>query len=284
MPGRNSAADILDAAGTHDFFDTLVCWIGTYYPHQFAIATVNPPKLSCPILLIDPITNSQEMALKFFTQATYLLNPIYWHQINLRKPTIVKSKNLDKEKWHTLRELADSGVPIIPDNREWIGYRTENWPKHLDETSLLFPIHDDHSVTIILFREQNISKRVNRSTIDLWNSLAFVAAAIRHHTDTPYFVQFLNRKKHGTSVLTPTQIEVFRWWVAGKTLSEIATIMGMKRRTVRYHMERVRNIYGYSTIQQTGVRVAQEYGLDPMGKLEPNCLALRQKLVGSGGY
>lgn len=65
--------------------------------------------------------------------------------------------------------------------------------------------------------------------------------------------------------LRPPELEVIRWSVAGKTLGETATITGFSYRTVRYHLDQACKRYGYATIQQTLVRAALDYGLDPLG-------------------
>ena len=65
--------------------------------------------------------------------------------------------------------------------------------------------------------------------------------------------------------LKPRELEVIRWAAAGKTLAEIAMITGLAYRTVRYHLERARKRYGYATTQQTIVRAAIDYQIDPMG-------------------
>ena len=66
--------------------------------------------------------------------------------------------------------------------------------------------------------------------------------------------------------LRPLELEVIRWSAAGKTLKETATITGLSYRTVRYHLDQARKRYGYATTQQTLVRAALDYGLDPLGR------------------
>ena len=60
------------------------------------------------------------------------------------------------------------------------------------------------------------------------------------------------------------ELECVRWAIAGKTLEDIAVITGMNYRTVRYHLDNLRDRYGFSSRLQMLVRVAQEYNLDPM--------------------
>lgn len=65
--------------------------------------------------------------------------------------------------------------------------------------------------------------------------------------------------------LGTTQLECIRWAVAGKTASEISTLTKLTVHTVRYHLAQARIRYGYATIQQTLVRAARDYNLDPLG-------------------
>jgi len=63
--------------------------------------------------------------------------------------------------------------------------------------------------------------------------------------------------------LKPREIECIRWAVTGRTLAEIAGIMRLSYRTVRFHLDSARARYGFSTNQQLFVQAAKDYGLDP---------------------
>lgn len=66
-------------------------------------------------------------------------------------------------------------------------------------------------------------------------------------------------------MLKPDELEVMRWAVAGKTVEDIAAITGLRTRTVRFHLDRVRRRYGFATVRQTLVKVAIDYRLDVLG-------------------
>lgn len=66
--------------------------------------------------------------------------------------------------------------------------------------------------------------------------------------------------------LTEKERKVLRWAAAGKTHQDIADIIGIPMRNVRYHIDRARERYGYATAQQTVVRAALDYGFDPLGR------------------
>jgi DNA-binding CsgD family transcriptional regulator len=67
-------------------------------------------------------------------------------------------------------------------------------------------------------------------------------------------------------ILSDIEVECMRWLAAGKTVSEVAEITNMTYSNVRYHIEKARTKYGYATRQQTVVRAALDYSLDPMGR------------------
>ena len=60
------------------------------------------------------------------------------------------------------------------------------------------------------------------------------------------------------------ELECVKWVIAGKTLEDISTITGMPYRTVRYHLDNLKERYGFSSRLQMLVRVAQDYNLDPL--------------------
>lgn len=73
-----------------------------------------------------------------------------------------------------------------------------------------------------------------------------------------------NRSDKNYFELGSTQIECLRWAVAGKTIDDIAVLTGLSPRTVRYHIDQARQRYGYATREQTLVRAAHDYYLDPL--------------------
>lgn len=73
------------------------------------------------------------------------------------------------------------------------------------------------------------------------------------------------QREEPVAALRPREIECIRWAVTGKTLAEIAEVMGLSYRTVRFHLDTARARYGFSTNQQLFVQAAKDYGLDPEG-------------------
>ncbi len=64
--------------------------------------------------------------------------------------------------------------------------------------------------------------------------------------------------------LQPKQVECLRWAAAGKAYHDIADIIGISPRTVRFHLDSARMRYGYATITQTIVQAAKDFDLDPL--------------------
>jgi len=64
--------------------------------------------------------------------------------------------------------------------------------------------------------------------------------------------------------LHPRQLECLRWAAAGKAYRDIADIVGISTRTVRFHLDSARTRYGYATITQAIVRAAKEFDFDPL--------------------
>ena len=64
--------------------------------------------------------------------------------------------------------------------------------------------------------------------------------------------------------LQPKQVECLRWAAAGKAYNDIADIIGISPRTVRFHLDSARARYGYATITQTIVQAAKDFDLDPL--------------------
>lgn len=64
--------------------------------------------------------------------------------------------------------------------------------------------------------------------------------------------------------LQPKQVECLRWAVAGKAYNDIADIVGISPRTVRFHLDSARERYGYATITQAIVQAAKDFDLDPL--------------------
>ncbi|MDX9860180.1 MAG: helix-turn-helix transcriptional regulator [Rhodospirillales bacterium] len=69
--------------------------------------------------------------------------------------------------------------------------------------------------------------------------------------------------------LKPRELECIRWAVTGRTLSEVAAVMGLSYRTVRFHLDAARARCGFSTNQQLFVQAAKDYGLDPDDTTHP---------------
>lgn len=64
--------------------------------------------------------------------------------------------------------------------------------------------------------------------------------------------------------LSPVQVDILRWAAAGKAYRDIADIVGLSTRTVRYHLDQARDQYGFATVTQAIVQAAKDYDFDPL--------------------
>lgn len=64
--------------------------------------------------------------------------------------------------------------------------------------------------------------------------------------------------------LSRVQLDILRWAAAGKSYHDIADIVGVTPRAVRYHLEHARSRYGFATVMQTVVQAAKDYDFDPL--------------------
>ena len=72
--------------------------------------------------------------------------------------------------------------------------------------------------------------------------------------------------KNGQPVrISSKEKEALRWAIAGKTMEEISMITNtiLRKHHSILSLCSVRDRYGYATVQQTLVRVAKDYGLEP---------------------
>jgi len=67
---------------------------------------------------------------------------------------------------------------------------------------------------------------------------SYVHEAIRRLVYTPEQVAL------HTPELTPREIECLKWWVAGKSAWEIAQILSVSERTIRFHLDNVKRKFG----------------------------------------
>lgn len=127
--------------------------------------------------------------------------------------------------------------------------------EHLDYLCIPFRAHNGEKVFFWLLCK-------SKPTIE--SILSGVILVNTFHTTCCNLLDNIEKKDSFVS-LGETQLECIQWAVAGKTLEDISTLTGISRRTVRYHIEEARRRYGYATREQTLVRAAKDYHLDPLG-------------------
>lgn len=66
-------------------------------------------------------------------------------------------------------------------------------------------------------------------------------------------------------ILCEIELECLKWAAAGKTLRDISEITGLSYKSVRYNLEKARDKYGFSSMNQTLVQATIDYNLSPYG-------------------
>ncbi len=70
-------------------------------------------------------------------------------------------------------------------------------------------------------------------------------------------------------ILCETELQCLKWAAAGKTLQDISEITGLSYKSVRYNLEKARDKYGFSSMNQTLVQATIDYNLSPYGDDDP---------------
>lgn len=102
------------------------------------------------------------------------------------------------------------------------------------------------------------SHRYFRERLDRIRSLLFLYSAASAKTVAPAGPPAREPE------LSARQFECLRWAAAGKSYEDIGDILRISERTVRYHLNNVRDLFGFSTVIQAIVHVAKQYDLDPL--------------------
>lgn len=274
MSNHPALSEVIESIGHPEIFDTLLAYLQARLPHCQAIVASFDAGSDQMRILAHTSGTAQRMALDDYSRSTHILDPFNFYMNKGRESVVLRAQDLPPPDRKRLERYKSIGVPIVLDNSEHFNYRTRNWYPRMDELRLKFGLIDEVTLQIALFRNLQHGGFERESVQKLSAMLPALKSAIQLHS----FCDRTSgdgksgrgesdvgtgRTAHGVAP-TPRQLDVFRWWAAGKTLEDIATILGIKRRTVRYHMEKARELYGYSTVQQTAVRIAQDYNLDPL--------------------
>lgn len=258
VPDKDQSTD------QHDMLRTIVDCLEIIQPHACAVVMIRDCLVAKPLILSHSGDEKFHRALETFSTATYAIDPFMHYISSSAKSEIYHAADIPKPSPNVLEDWKNAGYPIILDDFETFGYRTQNWPRHMDQISLAFPLLDEKFLEIRLFRELGRGGFDEDTICRLSNILPVANSALQMSCTHLFNPDHCTHRTASKIYPTQRQLEVFRWWAAGKTLEDIGMILGIKRRTVRYHMEKARELYGYSTVQQTAVRIAQDYGLDPL--------------------
>ncbi len=214
--------------------------------------------------VVNIVSDSEPLNSKFehYVASRYYISLLSWERLDHRFSGVILGQGFPNLNQVWFEKMAEHGVPISPKTAGIIACCSQNTHPNIDEFSILIATLSGKIYNVLLFREARI---LGLDDCGVDHLLRYFPMP-RQKIESKLSRMTSNAESNDSrppDLLTPIQLNVIRWWVAGKTHKDIATILGKKRRTVRYHLNRVRELYGYSTIQQTAVRVAQDYKIDP---------------------
>lgn len=172
-----------------------------------------------------------------------------------------------RRRWEALQRapfLLSQQPERFKENRNWLTLRQDfGEPAYRDALAVPLPTDHDQARHLYFMSCEEIS--LERAGLgSSLGSLYSLMSGLLEPAEVEV-VETVESVDAPDVVLKPRELEVIRWAAAGKTLEDIAIITGLAYRTVRYHLEQARKRYGYATTQQTIVRAALDYRLDPMG-------------------
>ncbi|MBO6757476.1 MAG: hypothetical protein JJ902_14185 [Roseibium sp.] len=255
----NRLAEVIDSIGTGDFFPSVLDWVSKSEGYDVAFTTRCRHLPNGPEVLSRTEGRYVDNVLDKFQASTFRINPFYWHVISCRTSSVAHAQSLRRNPMSHLKALADDGMPIDPDEREALGYRTWGWPAGMDELGLFFKISEDDTVYLTLARDRPFDMQNSLGIARIQRALPQLAAATRAHLQV---IDPCGSEKRNAD-LTREELDIFRFWTAGKSTREIGERTGLAEPDVRYIMAAVRDRMGYNTLRQAMVHIARLYRLDP---------------------
>ena len=172
-----------------------------------------------------------------------------------------------RRRWEALQRapfLLSQQPDRFKENRNWLALRRDfGEPAYEDALAVPLPSDRDQAHHLYFMSCDDVSPERSGLASSLGSLYALMSGLLE--PAELEIVETIETAEAGNVALKPRELEVIRWAAAGKTLEDIAVITGLAYRTVRYHLEQARKRYGYATTQQTIVRAALDYQLDPMG-------------------
>lgn len=267
-----SQIDLIDALGEDGFEAELDRYLESLLPLE-SVGIFYWQDFLLPKPDYDRFDKVQSRTLYRNIRKIFPVNPIAYHKVCFDRPTVFSYNDIAPTPSHAVRDAMERGVPIREAGQEAMGYRPEGWPEALDDLKYYLPLQDGRKFVISMKRLGKFGGFSDADRAVIEGESAFLAAVISKHValKTPVsradgqavsIAEPANEEREAVRISNKEK-EALRWAIAGKTMDEIAMITGMSSRTIRYYLYSVRDRYGYATVQQTLVRVAKDYHLDP---------------------
>lgn len=223
---------------------------GHILPFSAAFCVVNRPS-GAPVYLADnyPDGPARE-AVQLYVRSTYLLNPVYNAILNGLPQGLYPMADLAPDNW-----AADlSSDHVSPAQDEEIGYRTEGWPRGLQELSLLVDLGQG-DMGEISFARPAADGGFTPCMLDMLRPfLPLIAVAFRriwsgqHATPTPKPAPALD--EFAQDVLTTRESEIIHMILKGHSSLSVSMALGIALPTVKSHRRNAYSKLGVSTQQQ----------------------------------
>ncbi|MBI1492732.1 helix-turn-helix transcriptional regulator [Halocynthiibacter styelae] len=240
-------ADVIEDGGTAD---NLIAATEHVLPFSAAFCVVNRPS-GAPVYLADNYPDgAARKAVQLYVRSTYLLNPVYNAILNGLPEGLYPMADLAPDNWAA--ELASDHV--LPAQDEEIGYRTEGWPRGLQELSLLVDLGQG-DMGEISFARPAADGGFTPCILDMLRPfLPLIAVAFRRiwsgqdATPTPKPAPALD--EFAQDVLTTRESEIIHMILKGHSSLSVSMALGIALPTVKSHRRNAYSKLGVSTQQQ----------------------------------
>ena len=269
-----SRTDLIDSLGDPEFEAALDRFLETVLPLD-SIGMFYWRDTELPEPEYDRYDKVNSKALYQNLRKIFPINPIAQHKIRYDRPTIFSYDDIPPTENAVIRAAMDRGVPVHEAPVEAMGFRPDGWPEALDDLKIYLPLPDGRNFVISMKRLMKFGGFTDSDRSAVIDELEFLSAIVRKHVDlrarleglpagnADSVVRLVSPANEPGIKISEKEKEAIRWAVAGKTMEEISIITGISARTIRYYLYSVRDRYGYATVQQTLVRAAKDFDLEP---------------------
>lgn len=240
-------ADVIENGGSAD---RLIETCSHILPFSAAFCVANRPG-GAPFYLADSYPKGPaRAAVQLYVRSTYLLNPVYNAILNGLPEGIYPMADLAPDNWRT--DL--SADHVSPAEDEEIGYRTEGWPRGLQELSLLVSL-ENGNMGEISFARPVADGGFSRDMTDILRPfLPLIAVAFRKiwsgREAPPSATPAPGLDEFAQDILTAREAEIIHMILKGHSSLSVSMTLGIALPTVKSHRRNAYSKLGISTQQQ----------------------------------